>query len=83
MEKLRNALCGTVASGAYITDIIKFRNEKREIFEDSNSTSVQKTLSGNPDLLCFNLKIFDQELNSLKVKVNPIFSTLTKFQKGI
>ena len=68
LEKLRNALCGTVASGAYITDIIKFRNEKREIFEDSNSTSVQKTLTGNPDLLCFNLKIFDQELNSLKVK---------------
>ena len=73
LEKLRNALGGTVASGAYITDIIKYRNifdqnEKREIFEDSNSTSVQKALSDNSDLLNFNLKIFHQELKSLDVK---------------
>ena len=68
LERLPSALRGTPAWGAYMTDIIKYKDKCKEKFINSDSKAVDDILKEDDELVRFNLKIFHKELNALNVE---------------
>ena len=75
IHKLRKSLTSSPAYGGYLTDIIKYKNTKNDLFINASSQVVTKAVDASQAVLDYNLKWFHSELADLEVE-NKLIITL-------